>query len=60
MRFMVDISDFIMRNFLVDLLLLGGRFTWFNGRARSAMSKLDRFIVSTEWDEHFTHENQPT
>lgn len=30
---------------LVNLLRIGGRFTWFNGNGKS-MSRLDRFLIS--------------
>ena len=52
-----------MRNFngvinelqLLDLPLQGGDVTWSNG---SSASRLDRFLVSGEWDEHFSNANQ--
>ncbi|GAU21871.1 hypothetical protein TSUD_33680 [Trifolium subterraneum] len=33
---------------MVDLPLLGRRFTWYNSNGR-AMSRLDRFLISDEW-----------
>ncbi|XXG47876.1 hypothetical protein AAC387_Pa02g2445 [Persea americana] len=48
------ISDFINENELMDLPLLGRRFTWSNNKEQAAMSRIDRFSLSTEWDDHFT------
>jgi len=41
-------SHFIVDNGLVDLPLCGRRYTWFK-RDGSAMSRLDRFLLSEEW-----------
>jgi exonuclease III len=41
-------SRFIDDNGLVDLPLCGRRYTWFKGDG-SAMSRLDRFLLSEEW-----------
>ncbi|KAG2683697.1 hypothetical protein I3760_10G044500 [Carya illinoinensis] len=46
-------ADFLAQIFyldLVDLPLARGDFTWLNGRA---WSRLDRFILSSSWEEHF-------
>lgn len=45
--------EFINENELIDLPLLGGKFTWSNNQERVAMSRIDRFLLSKEWDEHF-------
>jgi hypothetical protein len=50
---MVGFSDFISDCELLDPPLEGGRFTWSNGREIEAMSRLDRFLFSAEWDEKF-------
>ena len=52
-----------MRNFngvindlqLLDLPMQGGDVTWSNG---SSGSRLDRFLVSGEWEEHFSNATQ--
>lgn len=45
--------EFINENELIDLPLLGRKFTWSNNQERVAMSRIDRFLLSKEWDEHF-------
>ena len=50
---MFNFSDFIERNFLVDLPLVGGEYTWFRDLANPAMSRIDRVLVSADWEEHF-------
>lgn len=46
--------DFVDRNELIDVPLIGVRFTWSKFQYRSALSKLDRFLVSTDWDDYFS------
>ena len=53
-KFTADIrrfSEWINSHSLVDLLLGGASFTWSSHRTQShpAMSRLDRFLVSTDW-----------
>jgi hypothetical protein len=43
-------SDFISSCGLRDTQLEGGLFTWLNNRANVAMSRIDRFLYSDEWD----------
>ncbi|XP_058103553.1 uncharacterized protein LOC131247134 [Magnolia sinica] len=43
---------------LVDLPLLGARFTWTNGRASPILSRLDRFLLSPEWLDYFSFISQ--
>ena len=50
---MQGFSDFISSIGLVNPLLEGGRFTWSNGREREAMSRLDRFLFSPDWEDKF-------
>uniref|UniRef100_A0A2N9FPT0 Reverse transcriptase domain-containing protein n=1 Tax=Fagus sylvatica TaxID=28930 RepID=A0A2N9FPT0_FAGSY len=50
---MTAFSEFISSCELLDPPLEGGRFTWSNGREIEAMSRLDRFLFSHEWDEKF-------
>ncbi|GFS40543.1 hypothetical protein Acr_00g0069200 [Actinidia rufa] len=46
-RAMRDFSDYTLEEVLMDLPLEGDRFTWSNG---TASSRLDRFVVSPEWE----------
>lgn len=46
-------GNFIDRLGLLDIVISGPWFTWFNFQAALAMSKLDRFLVSIEWDDLF-------
>lgn len=55
---MVDFSDFISRNELFDSPLISGCYTWSNGRACSAMSRLDKFLTSSKWDSIFSNSSQ--
>ena len=50
---MFKFSDFIAKHSLVDLPLEGGEFTWFCNSDRPSMSKIDRVLVSTDWEDHF-------
>ena len=47
-------SQFIEEMCLKDLLLFGGLFTWCGGLNNRSTSKLDRFIVSDDWENHFS------
>ncbi|KAG6643357.1 hypothetical protein CIPAW_09G205800 [Carya illinoinensis] len=48
-------SDLIFELNPIDLPLVGGDYTWSNGRS---FSRLDRFLVSTSWEAHFSGLNQ--
>ncbi|XP_058096318.1 uncharacterized protein LOC131241978 [Magnolia sinica] len=50
---MARFSNWIQQEELIDLPLLGARFTWTNGRASPIQSRLDRLLVSPEWLEAF-------
>ena len=50
---MLDFSDFISTFGLVDIPLEGGSFTWSNNRTDISMSRIDRFLYSTDWEDHF-------
>jgi hypothetical protein len=45
---MYEFGDFIVSKDLVDLPLLGRKFTWFHPNG-SSMSRIDRFLISEEW-----------
>ena len=49
-RFSEIIEDLELR----DLPLQGGSFTWRDGLNNQSHSRLDRFLVSNEWEGHFT------
>ena len=46
-------SAFISKQSLVDLPLVGGTFTRSNSREVASRSRLDRFLLSTDWKENF-------
>ena len=50
---MVEFSDFIEGFNLIDLPLNGGLYSWCNGSANLSMSRIDRVLVSTDWEEHY-------
>jgi hypothetical protein len=52
---MEELSEFIHGQSLVDISLQGGQFTWSNNQV---WSKIDRFLLSPEWEEHFPDVSQ--
>lgn len=46
---MDDFSGWIDSHSLVDLQLSGGNFTWSNHQNPPILSRLDRFLASTDW-----------
>ena len=50
---MADFSDFISSCGLVDPPLEGGQYTWSNSREEEAMSRLDRFFFTPNWEDQF-------
>jgi hypothetical protein len=47
----IDFAYFIFEQRLIDLPIVRGRITWSN---RSARSRLDTFLISTDWEEYFS------
>jgi endonuclease/exonuclease/phosphatase family metal-dependent hydrolase len=45
-----DFSEFIGGQSWVDIPVHGGQFTWSNNRV---WSKIDRFLLSPKWEEHY-------
>ncbi|KAH7863089.1 hypothetical protein Vadar_013200 [Vaccinium darrowii] len=54
-RNMRRFSDFINEVGLVDPPLSGSNFTWFGDHGNRCMSRIDRFLFSTSWEEHFSN-----
>ncbi|KAK9268085.1 hypothetical protein L1049_010524 [Liquidambar formosana] len=50
---MMEFSDFINRNALVDPPLVSGRFTWSNNQDHPSLSRLDRFLEIRGFDNLF-------
>ena len=46
-------SDFIADHGLLDLPLEWGAFTWFNSRVVASRSRIDRFLLSLDWEDKF-------
>ncbi|XP_028086229.1 uncharacterized protein LOC114287150 [Camellia sinensis] len=52
-RGMVEFNNFIDQMELVEIPLLGRRFTWCNSMAGERWSKIDRFLLDVVWLEKF-------
>lgn len=50
---MMEFSDFIFEQDLMDLPLTGWPFTWSNNQETPSWSRLDRFLVSLDWEVKF-------
>ncbi|KAL4180659.1 hypothetical protein AMTRI_Chr12g266970 [Amborella trichopoda] len=50
---MLDLSDFISHNELLDIPLQGNLFTWSDHSSQPTLSKLNRFLTSLQWDDAF-------
>jgi exonuclease III len=50
---MHEFSDFISECGLMDIPMEGRLFTWSNNRETSASSRIDRFLFSPDWADHF-------
>uniref|UniRef100_A0A2N9GE37 Reverse transcriptase domain-containing protein n=1 Tax=Fagus sylvatica TaxID=28930 RepID=A0A2N9GE37_FAGSY len=47
-------SEFIFSLGLRDIPLEGGRYTWSNNHETAAMSRIDRFLYSSDWEDRFS------
>lgn len=52
-RGMKEFCEFVDGNDLINIPMTWARFTWSNSQERSSLSKLDRFLISIEWEEYF-------
>ena len=50
---MMEFLDFIEANELIDLLLVGARFTSCNTWENPSISKIDGFLISPDWEDKF-------
>ena len=47
-------SEFVEDFNLIDLPLEGGSYTWSRGSVRPSMSRIDRVLVSHDWEEQYS------
>jgi hypothetical protein len=52
---MMEFSDFIFEQGLMDLLAVGGTFTWSINRDSPFWPIIDRFLDSLGWESKFPH-----
>ncbi|OVA10606.1 Endonuclease/exonuclease/phosphatase [Macleaya cordata] len=52
------LNAFLNRNALLDLPLAGGNFTWSDMKEDPLLCRLDRFLISTEWETKYPRVTQ--
>ncbi len=52
-KLMAMFSDLVSKLEMLDLSMGNQRFTWSNLQSSPTLAKLDRFLISTEWDQAF-------
>lgn len=57
-RSMRDFNSFMNQNDFCNSPLMNAKFTWTDGREPSLLSRLDRFLVSSCWEENYPHFTQ--
>ncbi|GJR79308.1 transposon TX1 uncharacterized 149 kDa protein [Tanacetum coccineum] len=55
---MRDFQSFVNNCNLVDIPMSGANFTWSNGQSNLSMSRLDRFLISSDWVSQFNQTRQ--
>ncbi|XP_026378701.1 uncharacterized protein LOC113273153 [Papaver somniferum] len=50
---MLDFNDFIIFHELIDLPLKGSRFTWTSGEDNPILCRLDRFLITPDFEQKF-------
>ena len=50
---MSDLNSFIEAMEVVDMQLLGRKFTWSNNQEEEKWNRLDRFLLNQDWLEKF-------
>ncbi|PWA57175.1 hypothetical protein CTI12_AA411590 [Artemisia annua] len=55
---MRDFQSFVNDCILVDIPMSGVKFTWSNGQSNLSMSRLDRFLISSDWLAQFNQTRQ--
>lgn len=54
-RSMRDFENFVLEAKLCDCPSSNASFTWTNGQTPSILSRLDKFLVSRDWEEMYPH-----
>jgi hypothetical protein len=50
-----EVSEFISDQGLMYTPLAGGSFTWSNNQDPPSLSRINRFLVSSDWEEYFSY-----